>query len=278
MLKQRVVSALWGIPLLVAAIWFDKPLPWFTVVTLIAGALSILEFYRLVASTRAVPLTYLGLIWTMLFIISRDKNFLALLEPNFDVSQIIPLLLTSLIVISLIWLLRHPQREMAFAGWAWTMGGVLYVGWLLSYVVALRGIDDGRNWVLLAIFAAFASDTMAFLVGRTWGRHHLAPHISPAKTWEGAVGGVFGAVIASLFFTLPTPLQLPLGYGAAILLGLLVSVFGQLGDLVESLFKRNMGVKDSGKLIPGHGGLLDRLDSVVFTGVVVYYYAVWLMR
>jgi phosphatidate cytidylyltransferase len=107
------------------------------------------------------------------------------------------------------------------------------------------------------------------------GRHKLAPGISPGKTWEGAIAGVFGAIISSLL--LVTLLSLPLSYGQAILLGLLVSIFGQLGDLTESLFKRNMGVKDSGRLIPGHGGVLDRMDSVVFAGIVVYYYVIWVI-
>ena len=91
--------------------------------------------------------------------------------------------------------------------------------------------------------------------------------------WEGAIAGVFGAVLVSLFFTLSTPLQISnLACWQAILLGLLVSVFGQLGDLIESLLKRNMGVKDSSRLIPGHGGFLDRIDSVVLAGIVVYYF------
>ena len=138
--------------------------------------------------------------------------------------------------------------------------------------MALRGLDDGRNWVFFALFTNFGSDTAAFFTGRALGRHHLAPQISPSKTWEGAIGGILGAIIISLLFTLPPALSLPLSYGQAILLGLLVSIFGQLGDLVESLLKRNMGVKDSGRLVPGHGGALDRIDSIVFAGVVVYYW------
>ena len=98
------------------------------------------------------------------------------------------------------------------------------------------------------------------------------------RTWEGAIGGGTGAILVSLIFTLPTPLHLPLNFWQAILAGLLVSIFGQVGDLVKSLFKRNMGAKDSGKLLPGHGGVLDRLDSVLFTGVVVYYYAIWAIQ
>jgi phosphatidate cytidylyltransferase len=175
------------------------------------------------------------------------------------------------VLLPLIWLIFRRQKEGAFIGWAWTIAGILYVGWLLSYFVALRGLDDGRNWVFLALATNFASDTTAFLVGRALGRHKLAPAISPGKTWEGTIAGFFGAIIVSLPFTM----LLPISYWQAVVLGFLVSLFGQLGDLVESLFKRNMGVKDSGRLLPGHGGALDRIDSVVFTGVVVYYYVIW---
>lgn len=278
MLKKRVITALWGIPLLVAAIWFDTPLPWFTILVAIWGVLAVFEFYRLVAASKVTPLTYFGLIWSLLFILSGDSDLLTLIEPYFDHNRLTPLLLTSAVLLSLIYLLRQAQKKEAFSGWAWTIAGILYIGWLLSYLVALKGLADGRNWVFLALFTTFASDTIAFFTGRAWGRHRLAPNISPKKNWEGAIGGVIGAIIVSLVFILPTPLRLPMNWGQAILLGLLASIFGQLGDLVESLFKRNMGVKDSGSLLPGHGGVLDRIDSVVFTGIVVYYYAIWVIQ
>ncbi len=265
MLKKRVITSLCGIPLLVSAVWFDKPLPWFTVLVAICGLLAAYEFYRMVNPSRVPSVAYFGLIWVLLFIVS----------PHLDHDFLTPLLLTSAVILSLIWLLLRQQKEGAFIGWVWTIAGIVYVGWLLSYLVALRGLDDGRNWVFFVFLATFGSDTAAFFIGRVVGRHRLAPQISPAKTWEGAIGGVLGAIIVSLLFTLPTPLSLPLSYGQAILLGLLVSIFGQLGDLVESLLKRNMGVKDSGRLIPGHGGALDRIDSIVFAGIVVYYYVIW---
>ena len=282
MLKKRLITALWGIPLLVAAIWFDTPLPWFTILVAICGVLAVFEFYRLVEASAVPPLTYFGLIWTLLFIVGRDSDLLSILEPHFDLNLITPLLLTSAVMLPLIWLLRRGPQEKAFTSWAWTIAGILYVGWLLSHLVAIRGLDDGRNWVFLALFTTFAADTAAFFAGRAFGRHLLAPRISPGKTWEGAIAGVFGAILVSLFFTLPelfavsNPLHLQeLACWQAILLGLLVSIFGHLGDLVESLFKRNMGVKDSSQLIPGHGGVLDRMDSVVFTCIVVYYYVIW---
>ena len=275
MLRKRVITALWGIPLLIVAVWFDQPIPWFTVLAAIWGLLAAYEFYRLVAASKVAPFTYFGLLWTLLFILSGDSNIVSALKPHFDVNLIIPILLTSAVLLPLIWLLRRTQTETAFAGWTWTIAGILYVGLLLSYLVALRGLDDGRNWIFLALFTTFASDTAAYFVGRAFGKHCLAPGISPGKTWEGTIGGIIGAIIISLLFTLSTPLELNISWGQAIILGILVSIFGQLGDLVESLFKRNMGVKDSGSLILGHGGVLDRMDSIVFVGVVIYYYVIF---
>ncbi|MFC2002952.1 phosphatidate cytidylyltransferase [Chloroflexota bacterium] len=265
MLKQRVITVLWVLPISTAVVWFGEP--WFTIVVALWGLLAAFEFYRIVAAKKIPPLTLFGLIWTLLFILSPHHDIII---PQIDHALLMSLLLTSAVVLSLIWLLRHPQREGAFTGWAWTMAGIFYVGWLLSYLVALRGLDAGRDWVFFALFTTFASDTTAFFTGRAWGKHRLAPSVSPDKTWEGAVAGVLGAIIISL--ALVRLFGLPLNYWQATFLGLTVSIFGQLGDLTESLFKRNMGVKESGKLLPGHGGFLDRVDSIVFAGVVVYYY------
>jgi phosphatidate cytidylyltransferase len=264
MLRKRIITALWGIPLLVIAIWFDKPLSWFTVLAAILGLLAAVEFYRLVGVSKVLLLTAFGLLFTLLFIIYPHINC------NLNVPPV-SLLLTAAVALSLILLVFLPKKEGLFNNWAWTIAGILYVGWLLSFLVSLR-LNAGRDWLYLVLFATFGSDTAAYFIGKAIGRHKLAPQISPGKTWEGAIAGVLGAVIVSLLFTLNTPLQLPLVYWQAIILGVLVSVFGQLGDLAESLLKRNFGVKDSGNLMPGHGGLLDRMDSVLFAGVVVYLY------
>jgi phosphatidate cytidylyltransferase len=260
MLKKRLLTALVGLPLVVVAVWFDEPLSWFTVLAVVWGILAILEFYRLVATFKVPLLTLFGVIWTALFILS----------PHVKYELTAPILFTSGVVVSLIWLVLRSQRDGAFAGWVWTMGGVLYLGWLLSYMVALR-LEGGPGWVLFAIFTTFGSDTTAYFIGRALGKHPLAPHISPHKTWEGAAAGATGAVLVSLLFILPTPVQLPLVYWQAMVIGLLVSVLGQFGDLAKSILKRNVGVKESGDLLPGHGGVLDRTDSIVFAGVVVYY-------
>ena len=258
MLRKRVVTALWGVPLIIAAVWFDEPLPWFTLLVALWGLLAVLEFYRITAVSKSWSLAIFGIIWTLLFILC----------PQFDWSFWI--LLASAIVISLSLTLFQHKRA-AFISWVWSLAGVLYVGWLLSFLVLLR-LEAGREWVFLAILATFGSDTAAYFIGRAWGRHRMAPRISPGKTWEGAIAGLFGAIIISLLFTLPAPWRLPLGFGEAVLLGVLISVFGQIGDLLESWIKRRGGVKDSGSLMPGHGGLLDRMDSILLAGVVVSLY------
>lgn len=270
MLKKRVITSLWFAPLLVVVVWFGGERG-FTVLMAVFGILAALEFYRMAAMAKLLPFTCFGLVWTAFFILGRNSELLSFLTPYFTTGLLMPLLLTSAVVIPLIGLLGRRQKEGAFNSWVWTVAGILYVGWLLGHLVALRGLDDGRNWVFFILFVTWASDTFAFFVGRKFGRHKLAPSISPGKTWEGAAGGVGAAVIMSILFFTPTPFRLPLISWQAIPLAVLVSIFGQLGDLVESLLKRNMGVKDSGSLMPGHGGVLDRIDSLVFASVVVYY-------
>jgi phosphatidate cytidylyltransferase len=267
MLRKRIITALWGIPLLVVVIWFSEPewsFPLFTAFVSLWGLLATFEFYKITAISRIMPLAGFGIIWSVLFII----------RPHFTSNLYYPVVLASLLALPMIFLLIRRRGNGIVNTWAWTVTGVLYVGLLLSYLVDLR-LDGGRNWVFLAILATFGSDTTAYFVGKAFGRHHMAPRISPNKTWEGGIAGVFGAIIVSLLFTLSWPLQLPVNHWQAILLGVLISVFGQLGDLLESLLKRFTGVKESGSLMPGHGGLLDRMDSIVFAGVVVYIYYIF---
>jgi phosphatidate cytidylyltransferase len=272
MLKKRIITALIGIPVVIVAVWFDTPLSWFTVLAAVLGLLAALEFYELSDVSKSIPLAIFGIIFTFLLIINPHLVY------NLNV-PIVSLILIAAVALSLVLLVFLPRGEGLFNRWVWTIAGMLYIGWFLSFLIALRlepGTaafpDAGRNFVFLAILATFGSDTMAYFIGRAMGRHKLAPQISPGKTWEGTIAGVCGAVIISLLFTIDTALQLPLAYWEAILLGVFISVFGQAGDLVESLLKRGFGVKDTGSLMPGHGGVLDRMDSILFAGVVVYLY------
>lgn len=272
MLKRRIITSVWFVSLLVTTVWFGGE-SGFTALIVTFGILAAFEFYSMVAANRLLPLTYFGVTWTSLLILSRNPELLSKVAPYFNPGLVTPLALTSAVVVPLIWLLSRRQEENAFASGVWTIAGILYIGWLLSHLVALRGLDWGRNWVFFVLFVTWISDTAAFFIGRRLGSHKLAPNISPSKTWEGTIGGICAAITISVLFFTPTPFRLPLAYWQAIPLSILVSILGQLGDLVESLLKRNMGVKDSGKLMPGHGGALDRIDSLIFAGIVTYYYA-----
>jgi phosphatidate cytidylyltransferase len=264
MLKLRVVTAVVLLPVLLAAVWFDEPLPWLSILAAAWGALAVYEFYKGAQAKGAAPLILVGIAWTILLITS----------PHCPSAYAAPVLLTSAVVLLPVALLFRQRKEGAFLDWAWTLAGILYIGWLLSHYVSLRGLEHGREWVLFALVVTFVSDTMAYFIGRAWGRHKMAPAISPKKSWEGAAGGLAGAVIAALLLTMLP--GLPLGYAAAVPLALAVSVFGQVGDLFESMYKRYSGIKDSGRWLPGHGGFLDRMDSVLFAGAVVYYYVILL--
>jgi phosphatidate cytidylyltransferase len=152
--------------------------------------------------------------------------------------------------------------------------GFLYIAVFLAQFILMRKFPSGQLWILFTLVAVFSGDTTAFYVGRAFGRKKLAPAISPGKTVEGGYGAVAGSVAGALLFKGLFFSQVPFLH--ALILGLGVGVFGQLGDLWESVLKRSAQVKDSGTLIPGHGGLLDRIDSVLFAGPFVYYYA-WIM-
>lgn len=181
-------------------------------------------------------------------------------------------------------LLRH-DHERSLINWALTFSGACYVGWLFSHYVLLRAlpgppagsagwlaplsIPPGAAWLYCVLAITWMADTGAFFVGRQFGRRQMAPSISPHKSWEGAVGGLVAAVGTSVLAV--ALLGLPLTLGEMVLLGLVGGIAGPIGDLSVSLIKRQLGLKDSGRLIPGHGGVLDRMDSMLFTGPLCYY-------
>ena len=157
--------------------------------------------------------------------------------------------------------------------WGLAVAGLVYIGLLGQHAVALRLLPDGRDWLLLAFLTTFATDTGAYAAGRALGRHKLAPRFSPGKTREGAAGGLLSGALAAL--ALNALLGLGVSPAAMLALGATAAAAAQLGDLAESALKRAAGVKDMGALIPGHGGLLDRLDSLLFVVPLVYYAARW---
>ena len=158
--------------------------------------------------------------------------------------------------------------------WTWTVAGVAYVGFLGAHLVLLRELPDGEDWVLLAVLATFVTDTFAYFTGKAWGRTKITPRISAGKTLEGTVGGYAAGFVA--VFVLEWLLDVDMTVAETFLLAWVFPAVAMLGDLAESLIKRGGGVKDSSELVPGHGGLLDRMDSILFTVPLVFYFAIWI--
>jgi phosphatidate cytidylyltransferase len=166
--------------------------------------------------------------------------------------------------------LRHANtREHDVGDWAVAFAGGLYLGWTCGHLAELLVLKNGIWWLMLAVGCTWATDSGAYLVGRMLGRHKLAPMISPNKTWEGYFGGMLCGALVGAAIGAFSPLPLPAGA----IVGALIGGLSVFGDLIESMIKRQANAKDSGHLIPGHGGVLDRIDSLLWSGVIVFYVA-----
>ena len=245
--------------------------------TLLFIGLALREFYLMMASRGLAPHWKSGFVAALLFPIGIYVRLRTHQTEEWHLAG----LLTVLLVAMLLAELRRGASKQTLVNASTTLLGALYIGWLGSHVCALRELPwslnvpyaEGMSFALLPFFLAWTCDTTAYAVGRAWGRHRLAPGVSPGKSVEGAVGGLLASVaagaVARAWFA---PY---LSWGAALALGALVGVFAQLGDLVESLLKRDAETKESSSLIPGHGGVLDRFDSLLFAAPLVYYFLLW---
>ena len=175
--------------------------------------------------------------------------------------------LTLFVVASLAWHVSF--RQVRTSDTAVTVFGAVYVGYLLSHFVLLRSLDSGTELALATIISVWANDSFAYLVGSTLGKHKMAPRISPNKSWEGFAAGTLFTIL--VWIGLGLVAETGLSLAALTLTGICVSVAAVVGDLAESRLKREAGVKDSGTLLPGHGGFLDRFDSLILVSVVAYY-------
>jgi phosphatidate cytidylyltransferase len=224
-----------------------------------------IEFCRLVARAGFRPTVAFGIALVWLFLLDAYRPAWELLRPGM-----------ALVVLgSLAWQLLHRQAS-PVADWALTVAGGLYLGLCGACLIGLRGVRDGAWWTLTAIPSIMLADSGAYFVGRAWGRHKLAPTLSPGKTWEGYLAGVVtGGLLTAFFAALWS-----IGAGAGttlsalhgLVLGLVIAVIAPLGDLAVSMIKRQVGAKDSSNIIPGHGGALDRVDSILWAAVIGYYY------
>ncbi len=261
----RVAVTLVGVPCLFIITWRGG-LYFLLLVNLII-VLGLREFYLLLAAKGYRPYKVLGTICAL-------AVSLYLYRGGAADSLIMTLALLAIMIGELF--RKDMARSMNHI--AVTLLGVLYVGWLGSHLIMLRelpqelGVDDriGAELIFYAAVVTWAGDTLAYVVGIAVGRRKLLPRVSPKKTVEGAIGGLIGSAAAGTVCALTfMPFLTPLAGGV---LGGCAGLLGQVGDLVESLLKRDAGIKDSAELIPGHGGVLDRFDSLLFVGPLLYYY------
>ena len=277
-LAKRIVSALVAAPVALIMIYLGG-LPLAAFLAAISAGCA-WEFYRIAAAGGVEPLDPVGIPLAGGVPLAVYAAGVGLYRP----SLVVPAVVMLVILAAVIWA-RGPQRRPLAAG-ATTVMGVLYTGALLSFGYALRehpyavGERAGTALVAFPLVLTWASDIGAFFVGRVVGGPKLIPSVSPGKTISGALGGLAATVVASWLyvrFALAPVALLTMTIPATILFGALISVSAQVGDLAESLLKREANVKDSSHLIPGHGGLLDRLDSLLFVLPVAYLLFGWLL-
>jgi len=262
---RRIYTILVLAPLLYVVIRYFPPLV-FSCVVMLAGGLALFEFYRLCFTDRSRPwLIGIGL-----------TGFAVLILGTHRTDIIVPTLLAILVGIMSAPLFSRAPLEQSLRDGAMTLFGVLYLGLTLGALSLMRLLPQGEWLVFFLLLVTWASDTGAYYIGTLYGRHRLAPMISPKKTVEGLVGGLIGAIIvayAARWWFLPE-----LSVLDCLILATLLTITGLWGDLTESAMKRSVGMKDSGGILPGHGGMLDRLDSLLFTAPVFYYYVTMVSR
>jgi phosphatidate cytidylyltransferase len=267
-LGQRVLVGVIFIPVILGASWYGRHAFLFLMEVIIGAGL--VEFYNLARQKNIRPQRELGIVSGLAIPLCLYAGY----------GDKLWLVLTGFIVLLLLAELFHkPEPNTSpMLNVAATAFGVVYVAGLLSFLVLIREMPRASTadyahagtWVMMIFVAIWVCDTAAYFVGKGWGKHKLYERVSPKKTWEGAIGGLVFAVLTAL--TCHATFVEGLRTIDALVIGVLAGTVGQMSDLVESLFKRDAGVKDSSVLIPGHGGMLDRFDSEMLVAPLVYFY------
>lgn len=279
-LGARVASAVVMVPLIVAAVIWLPDFWWSIGISIVAGAAA-REIARLAigggvdASGRLIEVATALLVWLGTGPPAEAEWLRG--------GEMLLAALIIVVVLAFVDQLARPPERRSVAAWALAVAVPTYVGGMASFTLRLRALDDGIAWVLCLLFLIWTNDSAAYFGGRAFGRHPLAPSLSPKKTWEGLAAGTAGTVavavglaalapgVASVWAVPLVPIALataPIWIAAA--LGIAVSIAGPVGDLSHSFIKRQFGAKDSGAVIPGHGGVWDRVDSLLFAAPVVY--------
>lgn len=254
MLKKRILSGLIGAALAIFLV-YEGGIAYFLAIFLFT-LLGLEEYRRLSIQgnyyfPRYVSFAAAGIYLVLLYL--RVPNIL----------EIAPLFLFFPFSFYLILNKNFSFRDLIFTAW-----GVIYIVWLFGFLIALRNLPNGLNYSLFLFLSIWINDTASFFIGSNLGKHKLIPRISPNKTVEGALGGLLGTAVFVFLFSGFVNME----PATAVLVGVFISLLGQAGDLLESALKRFLNTKDSGELIPGHGGVLDRFDSVLMAAPFLYFY------
>lgn len=270
MLPRRAAIALLLIPFMA---WVIADGGWLFLAGLaFVLALAVLEFAALfqhVGRRPAAPLMVMGVL-----VLSIARFFV-----QFELDALI---VGSFCLIAMAWHVREFELGVEHAGsdFTLTIAGFIYVGWVGTYLILLRRLPDGFFWFLVVLPAIWCSDMAAYLVGNYLGNHRLAPRTSPKKSWEGYLAGIFGGLLGAALFlyllSIGTDPSARPAMSAAVIIGAAVGMLGPLGDLGISVLKREVGLKDTGTLLPGHGGALDRMDSWFWAALIGFHLVVFL--
>jgi len=258
MLLTRALSAIVLAPIVMGAVVIGG-VAWFGFLAVALG-LAAWEYARLMRLGGYQTAGWIAFILIIAF----------LADAAWPEARLLPAALSLILIGSLTWQLWH-RTPTVTADWALGVAGGVYLGWAGHQLVEIRGLDNGAAWLLLLLTGTWLADSSAYLVGVRFGRRRLAPALSPRKSWEGLIGGI--VISAAGNALIAAGLNLPPLHGAA--LGLIGGALGTLGDLSISMIKRQVGAKDSGNLIPGHGGALDRIDSLLFAALAGRLYLAW---
>jgi len=275
MMRQRVIVAIVLLPIGMAAIFYGG-IYYIALISILLG-LAAWEYVQLfnAGGYRASGVLVVG--GTLSFAALRSLNYF------FNSSWVtdIAWLASIVTIISMTYhLIQYERgRDQAATDFAVTISGIFYIGLLGSYLILLRSLPEGVWWVLTALPAVWFADSGAYFYGRVYGKRKLSPRLSPKKSWEGYIAGIIVSILGTAAFA--AMWRLPAGAGTELtalrgaILGLIISVLAPLGDLGQSMIKRQVDVKDSSNLIPGHGGAFDRIDSWLWAGVLGYYIISW---
>ena len=253
-MKKRVITAVVGVPVLLLLIYLGGIA--FAALVAVLMCAGTYEFYQMVRKERTFLLGA---------VLSSEAVMLIGVYLEWKTWASVGLMCAFLLIF-IYAILHFPHINLN--DMAVNFLAVLYIGWTLARLIAIEQLPYGTTMLFYLFVAIWCSDTGAYFAGRFLGRHKLAPHVSPHKTIEGAVGGVVATVVVlflvNMYFQLCAVEEI-------IILGIVLSIVGQIGDLVESMFKRFLEVKDSGNILPGHGGVLDRFDSLIMAAPFLYY-------